>query len=242
MAEVFIPEKRSTLSKFAGMFEQGSSLIQAGAKGKQAWGSLTAGKGTPTDGGGTEGGGGGGGSVGVAGAAAYKYAMGGEKAVPATNASTTASSGSSAMGYVAPAAALGTAAYDEYKYQSGVREGTRNSEGAGRYAIGQGQKPGSFQDKMQTKVASGFSDPVGATKTNLKNMGLGLTDSDSMSAIDRRQASQQNAMRDITEAQKALKVAGLPPEESRQISMKLEKARQNLGGKKSGRGIYTAKA
>ncbi len=218
-----MPEQRSAFSKFMGLFSQGSSMLQAGAKGKEAWGSLT-------------GGGGSGGGSGAAGAGAYTLGAG--NVAPVTEgmsptlggeAATTGFGG--AMQYAAPAAMIGTAGYDEYQYQKGVREGTRENEGAGRYAIGQGNPKTPLRDKM----VSGISDPASATTTNLKSIGLGLTDDNSrMDAIDRRMNNYQTASRDIDEAQKALKIAGLPPDERRSIAQKLEKARQNIGARKNG--------
>jgi hypothetical protein len=131
----------------------------------------------------------------------------------------------------APYAAPVAAGVAEYQYQKGVREGTTEQQGPGRYAIGQGNPKTPWRDKM----ASGLSNPAGATKTNLKNIGLGLTgETDRMDAIDRRMNNYQTASRDIEDAQKALKIAGLPPEERRSIAQKLEKARQNIGAKKYG--------
>lgn len=227
MVEVYMTEKRGALSKFMGMFSQGSGMLQAGVKGKEAWGSLM--------GGGGAGGGGGGAGIG-AGAGAYSLGVGNVAPVtegmsPTLGGGAAASGGSSAMQYAGPAAALGTAAVGEYQYQKGVREGTTESQGAGRYAIGQGNQKTPWRDK----VASGFSDPAGATKTNLKNIGLGLTgETDRMDAIGRRMNNYQTASRDIDEAQKALKIAGLPPDERRSIAQKLEKARQKIGAKKYG--------
>lgn len=70
--------------------------------------------------------------------------------------------------------------------------------------------------------------------------GLNLVENpDRMGSIERRYNSQQTAKRDIEEAQKSLDTAGLPVEERRSIAQKLERARQQLGGKNRGSTVYT---
>ncbi len=83
--------------------------------------------------------------------------------------------------------------------------------------------------------------PSGSVDMGSGSEGLSLTENkpDRMGSIERRYNSQQTAKRDIEEAQKSLDTAGLPVEERRSIAQKLERARQQLGGKNRGSTNYT---
>jgi hypothetical protein len=223
MAEVLMPEKRGGMAGLMNMFSQGTSMLQAGAKGKEAFGSLM-------------GGSGGGGGAGGLGAGAGAYSLGVGNVTPVTQGmsptlgggSTAAAGGESAASFAGPAVALGMAGYGEYK----------------------AMKNPSLRDKMVGNRDVSFTGQKLAERAKMPSMpsiggslgkGLSLTDSgsggDKMSALERRYQNTQNASAAIEEAHSALKDVQLPDAERRSIYQKLELARQ--GGQKRGSSVYS---
>jgi hypothetical protein len=235
MADVYMPEQRNSLSKFASLFQQGSSMLKSGSEGWESGKSLL---GKMTGGGST------GGGIGEAaiGGAAGKYGLGlkfGNVAAQgaATSAPETAAASTSFMdvaGSAAPYAAPVAAGYGTYRDYK--ETGGQNSGPIGTSPRSREQTYGS----ANTFMKAGRDINAEANRFG-KTVGLNLTDEqpDRMGSIERRYNSQQTAKRDIEEAQKSLDVAGLPTEERRSIAQKLEKARQQLGGKNRGSANYT---
>lgn len=232
MVDVYMPEQKSSLSKFMGLFQQGMGLLQAGKGGKEAWDSFT---------GSSSSGSGGGIGGAAAGGAAGKYGLGLElgnvTAAQATPAPAAAEAGgaletvSSMAPYAAPAvAAAGT--YQDYKKTGGQNVGP----------IGTSPRAQEARWSMAENTMKAGRDINAEANRFGKSIGLGLTEQTgpSLDAIERRLSSQQNAQRDIDAARDALNVAGLPPDERRAISQKLERARQQIGGgRKRGSSLYT---
>jgi hypothetical protein len=167
-------------------------------------------------------GGGGAGAAGGTGVGAAGGVSTAGAAGSAGGASTAGASSTSIAPYAGPAIALGAAGYGEYQ---AMKDPTQ----AGKYT-GDRSSPGQSAWQKAWK-------PVGQKLGDVqsKSIGLGLTETpDRMGAMERRYTSQQTAMNDINEARKALNAAGLPTEERRSISQKLELARQKIGGPKRG--------
>jgi hypothetical protein len=223
LVQADIPQKRGGFAGLMNMFTQGVGFLQAGMKGKEAYTSLMGGE---TAGASVGGAGGGGAGYGL-GLPAMKSAFGSEGAAASTGSETAASgAGSTALGTAAGAASGAGAVLSEYQYQKGLREGT-TSQDPGRYQTGKSD----WYQKQQVNMASGFGNPVGATKTNLSNLGksvgLGLTETqpDKMSAMERRYENYGNASNAIADAQAALKDSNLSTADRRSIYRKLEQAR-----------------
>jgi len=233
MAEVLKPERRSAFDKIFSLF----NMVGQGA---QSWSNIKEGFGIGGAGGAVSGGGGGGGGFGLG--------VGGVKSVtegmsPTLGGSEPAATGASeGISAYAPYAAPVIAGIDEYRYQEKKRRGEVPDQGTGRYAIGQGAKSQSQQMSTTGQFYKAGKD-IGAEAQRFgKRVGLGLTDQGNLDAMERRYQTQQTAMNDIQEAQKALEGAGLPTDERRSISQKLEQARQRIGGAKRGGSLYTSKA
>jgi hypothetical protein len=219
MVDVYIPEQRNALSKFASMFQQGASMLSSGQQGLAAGKSLLGG--SPAAAGAAAGVGGGGGAAIAGGTAA---------AAPAAQTTSFMDVAGSAAPYAAPVAA-GYGTYKDYKETGG-----QNSGPIGTSPRSREQTYGSANTFMKA------GRDINAEANRLgKTVGLNLTDEqpDRMGSIERRYNSQQTAKRDIEDAQKALDTAGLPVEERRSIAQKLERARQQIGGNKRGSTVYT---
>lgn len=253
MVEVYKPEQRSIFGKLFGGAQQALGAFNMGSQAYSGYQSMFGG-GTGTGGAGTYGGGGSGGMAPLGGAAATgaggKYGLGinlGAKAggtaaategttaagTPAVEASSATAAGSAGEGiagyapYAAPVVA-GIATKKDYEETGGQNVGPiGTSPRAAKSRLG----------AVETTMQAGRD--IDAEKNRFaRRLGLGLTDmnqSDQMSAIERRMSSQQDAERSITEARDALKIANLPPDETRSIERKLEMARKKLyGGNRRG--------
>ena len=238
--QVLIPEKRGGISGLMNMFSQGAGMLQMGAKGKEGFTSLMGGSG---GGGGAEGLGAGAGaySLGVGNVAPVTTGMsptlgGGTAAGTTTGGATTAAGsggggtaaamGSSIMG---PAAAVGLGYYSQYKIgeANDAKVKANNDKAKAEYRANPGLAV-DFRDDLYGKKASA----QGSAPS-----GLSLTDTDKMSAVERRYNNNRNPMGAIEAAQSALAEADLPDAERRSIYQKLELARQ--GGQKRGSSIYS---
>lgn len=230
MVDVYMPEQKSSLSKFMGLFQQGMGLLQAGKGGKEAWDSFT---------GSSSSGSGGGIGGAAAGGAAGKYGLGLEfgNVTAAEGAPAAAEAGGAleTVGSIAPYAApvvAGVGTYQDYKKTGGQNVGP----------IGTSPRAQEARWGMAENTMKAGRDINAEANRFGKSIGLGLTEQTgpSLDAIERRLSSQQNAQRDIDAARDALNVAGLPPDERRAIAQKLDRARQQLiGGRKRGSTLYT---
>ncbi len=222
MAEqVLIPEKRGGINRLMDLFNQGSSMLQTGAKGKEGYKSLMSSGDGGGDGSGIGGIGGGYGAY-TLGAKAFKPASDGMSSE--LGGGSTAAGGESAASFIAPAAALGTAGYGEYQTM-------KNPSSGSRY-VGN-------RDVSMTGAKLG--DKLGTSKMPSISGGLSLTSQsggNKMPALERRYQNSQNAMSSIDAAQKALAEADLPDAERRSINQKLELAKRS-GGQKRGSSIYS---
>ena len=220
MAEVLKPERRSAFDKIFSLF----NMVGQGA---QSWSNIKQGFGI----------GGAGGVKSVT--EGMSTTLGGSEAA-ATGASEAAATGASEgiaayAPYAGPAAALIAAGYytkKDYEETGGENVGP----------IGTSPRAKSQQMSTTGQFYKAGKD-IGAEAQRFgKRVGLGLTDQGNLDAMERRYQTQQTAMNDIQEAQKALEGAGLPTDERRSISQKLEQARQRIGGAKRGGSLYTSKA
>jgi hypothetical protein len=227
MVDVYIPEKKSAMSKLFGG-------LQAVGQGAGAFSNIMG-----AFGGGAE-------TTGISGGAAGgKYGLGlkfgnvtaAESAATADTTAGAATGGSSygatAAEYAGPAVALGTAAYQTDK---NIKEG-KAGENMPIGVSGTKRAPAYSNIEQTYKAGRDINNEF-----NRFTSGLSLTaeKADGLGAMERRMSNQQTAMQDIQAAQEQLNVAGLPTDERRRIGQKLELARQQIGGKNRGnKRLYT---
>ncbi len=210
-----IPARRGGLSGLMSMFSQGSSMLQMGAKGKEAFGGLMGGGETAAAGGG----GGGGGAMGLGLPAMQTYS---DKVAPLGEASTASGGGTAvAPTILGPAAAAGAGfvAWSEMGRQQQKKQSERRQQGV--------------EGSNRALTQAGFNWGQDGNKPSGQSpQGLSLSQPDQMSAIERRYTNRQTAMQDIDEARNALKDANLSTQDRRSIASKLEKARaQQIRGR-----------
>jgi len=208
-------QKKGGLSGLMNMFSQGVGFLQTGMKGKEAYTSLM---------------GGGEASASSGGAAGDGFSLG----LPAMKSvfGSGGAEGAAAGGEASGSTAAGMTPY-ALPVAAAVLTAKDIKETGGKNIGPIGQSPGERQGQQDRtmNVISGLKDPVGATKTNLSNLGksvgLGLTETqpDKMSAMERRYDNYGNASKAIADAQSALKDANLSTADRRSIYRKLEQAR-----------------